>query len=109
MIKDLYFKKKLAGTWFNQLQQTICYEFQKIEVDYAKRKMKKSIHFEKKTWQKSKLKNEGGGIFSIMKNGLIFDSVGVNFSEVSGKGLEKMEKEGIEVIIDVLGKEFYLR
>ena len=93
MIKDLYLKKKLASTWFYQLQQTICYEFQKIEIDYAKKKIKKPTLFEKKNWQKSKLKNEGGGIFAIMKNGLIFDSVGVNFSEVSGKFNKKFRSQ----------------
>ena len=34
---------------------------------------------------KSIKKNEGGGLFAIIKNGVVFDSVGINFSEVSGK------------------------
>ena len=93
MIKDIYLKKKLASSWFHLLQQTICYEFEKIEADYAKKNRKKPKYFEKKTWQKSKVKNEGGGIFSKIKNGLVFDSVGVNVSEVSGKFHKKFRQQ----------------
>ena len=31
MIKDKYLKKKLVSSWFSLLQQTICYELEKIE------------------------------------------------------------------------------
>ena len=37
MIKDIYSKKRLASSWFNLLQQTICYEFEKIEHDLGKK------------------------------------------------------------------------
>ena len=43
--------------------------------------------------QKSKIKNEGGGVFAKIKNGLVFDSVGVNFSEVSGKFHKKFRSQ----------------
>ena len=93
MAKDIYSKKKLASRWFDLLQQTICYEFEKIECDFGKRTGKKPKYFEKKIWQKSKTKNEGGGKFATIKNGLIFDSVGVNFSEVSGKFHKKFRSQ----------------
>ena len=54
---------------------------------------KKPNYFEKRTWQKSKTKNEGGGTFCKIKNGLVFDSVGVNFSEVSGKFHKKFKSQ----------------
>tara|TARA_Y100000590_G_scaffold451601_1_gene593270 strand:- start:157 stop:1011 length:855 start_codon:yes stop_codon:yes gene_type:complete len=92
MIKDIYIKKKLASNWFNLLQQNICYEFEKIEMDFAKKIKKKPKYFEKKNWQKSKLKDEGGGIFFRIKDGLVFDSVGINFSEVSGRFSKKFKK-----------------
>jgi len=38
MIKDIYFKKKLSSSWFSLLQNTICYELEKIEIDYGKKK-----------------------------------------------------------------------
>ena len=33
MIKDIYSKKRLESSWVNLLQQTICYEFEKIARD----------------------------------------------------------------------------
>ncbi len=93
MIKDIYIKKKLSRNWFLLLQQTICYEFQKIEIYYAKKKKKKPSYFEIKDWKKSKTNNEGGGTFAKINNGLVFDSVGVNFSEVSGKFHKKFKSQ----------------
>ena len=60
MIKDIYFKKKLASRWFSLLQQTICYEFEKIETDFGKKTKQKLKYFEQTTWKKSIKKNEGG-------------------------------------------------
>ena len=36
MIEDIYLKKKLTSSWFSLLHETICYEFEKIEIDYSK-------------------------------------------------------------------------
>ena len=36
-------------------------------------------------WKRSQSREEGGGEFRILKNGKVFDKVGVNFSEVYGK------------------------
>ena len=58
-----------------------------------KKKKLKPIYFEKNNWQKSKIKEEGGGQFAILKNGFVFDSVGVNFSEVSGKFNKKFSSQ----------------
>ena len=72
MIEDSYTKKKLASSWFNLLQQTICYEFEKIEFDFGKKIKKKPKYFKINTWQKSNVKNEGGGSYAIIKDGLVF-------------------------------------
>ena len=93
MIQDIYLKKKLASNWFASLQQTICYEFKKIEQDFGKKNKKKPGYFKKKSWKKSKIKNQGGGNYFIMKNGLVFDSVGINFSKVSGKFHKKFRSQ----------------
>ena len=93
MVKDIYLKKKLASAWFSLLQRTICYEFEKIEIEFAKKKKRKPKYFKEKNWLKSKIKNEGGGTFLIIKNGNVFDSVGVNFSEVSGKFHKKFKSQ----------------
>ena len=83
--ENLYVKKKLAKNWFLLLRDTICREFEKIEIDYGKANKEKPNYFQKTMWKKSLTKNEGGGTFCIIRNGLIFEKVGVNFSEVSGK------------------------
>ena len=92
MIKDIQLKKKMASNWFYLIHKTICYEFEKIEIDYGKKTKQKPALFKKKKWKKSK-KNEGGGIFASIKNGNVFDSVGVNFSEVSGKFHKKFKSQ----------------
>ena len=74
---EINIKKKLAKNWFKVLQDTICFDIEEIE--------KKKIKFVCKNWQRSKKKNEGGGEYRILENGKIFEKVGVNFSEVSGK------------------------
>ena len=52
MIKDIYLKKKLVSSWFSLLQQTICYEFEKIENDFGKKFGKKPKYFKKKKLEK---------------------------------------------------------
>ena len=74
---EIDIKKKLVKNWFKILQDTICFDIEEIE--------KKKIKFVCKDWQRSKKKNEGGGEYRILENGKIFEKVGVNFSEVSGK------------------------
>tara|TARA_B100000029_G_scaffold162728_1_gene158787 strand:+ start:1520 stop:2371 length:852 start_codon:yes stop_codon:yes gene_type:complete len=91
MIKNISFKKKLASSWFSQLQKIICYELQKIEIDYGKKVKKKPKYFNIKKWKKSQ--KEGGGNYAIIKNSLLFDSLCVNFSEVSGKFKKKFQSQ----------------
>ena len=52
MIKDIYLKKKLTSSWFSLLQQTFCYEFEKIETDFGKKTKQKPKYFEKKKLEK---------------------------------------------------------
>ena len=74
---NLSFKKDLASNWFKLLQNAICNDIIKIE--------KNKYKFNSTTWQKNKKKDEGGGEYRILKNGKVFEKVGVNFSEVNGK------------------------
>ena len=55
---DLYLKKSLTSSWFAQLQETIRYEFEKIEIDYGKKNRQKPKKFKKNVWKKSSKKNE---------------------------------------------------
>ena len=93
MINDIYSKKKVVSSWFHLLHQVICYEYEKIEFDFAKKNNKKPASFEVKNWKKSIFKNSGGGTFSKIKNGNVFDSVGVNVSEVLGKFDKRFKSE----------------
>ena len=93
MMQDINIRKKLTTSWFKLLQQIICYEFEKIEIDYGKLTNKKPKLFKKNEWKRSKTKNNGGGSYFIIKNGLMFDSVGVNFSEVTGKFDKKFKSQ----------------
>jgi coproporphyrinogen III oxidase len=91
MNKSISLKKKLASLWFYQLQKLICNEFEKLEKDFGKKTNQKPKTFKKKNWKK--IKNEGGGSYAIIKDGLLFDSVGVNFSKVSGKFQKKFKSQ----------------
>ena len=71
----LNFRKKMADSWFSYLQSQICKEFEFIENN--------RIKFKKRNWNKIK-KSEGGGVSFLLKDGKIFDKVGVNKSTVSG-------------------------
>ena len=73
-------KKKIVDKWFSFLQSQICNEFENLEKKFFKTNKK----FKSKKWYKKKI-TEGGGISFILKNGNIFDKVGVNKSTVSGK------------------------
>ena len=93
MIDNKYLKKKIASSWFSLLQEIICYEFEKVEIDFGKKTKQKPKYFKKKKWNKSNLKYEGGGISYAIKDGVIFDSVGVNFSEVFGQFDKKFSSQ----------------
>ncbi len=76
-------QKKLASEWFKYLQSKICEEFQSIEKEFSIKKKLKAKKFKKNIWHKSN-KEDGGGIYYILKNGNVFDKVGVNHSTVQG-------------------------
>ncbi len=88
-MKSISKKKKIATIWFKNLRDEICNEFLNLE----KKTSKKKIRFTKKKWSKSKKKYEGGGEMTLLRNGNIFEKVGVNISEVSGKFDEKYKKQ----------------
>ncbi len=91
MTTKLEVKKSIASEWFRYLQSIICEEFENIE--RAKSKKFRNNIFKHASWRKSKNPEDGGGTYAILKNGYIFDSVGVNFSEVSGKFQKKFRSQ----------------
>ena len=82
---EIEIKKKLARYWFALLQDLICFEIEKLEKEFSKKKKKTPTKFKCQKWLRSDKNDEGGGKFKILRNGLIFEKVGVNYSEVYGK------------------------
>ncbi len=81
---DLEIKQKLTSNWFKSLQEMFC----KTICDFEKNK----INFRSTTWKRNLKKDEGGGEYRILKDGKIFDKVGVNFSKVYGKFPKKFQQ-----------------
>ncbi len=81
---DLDTKKNLASNWFKILQNALCESI--IELENNK------TEFKSTTWKRNKKKDEGGGEYRILKNGKVFDKVGVNFSKVYGKFPKRFKK-----------------
>ena len=81
---DLEIKKDLASNWFKMLQESICNNISDLE--------KNNIKFKSITWKRNLKKDEGGGEYRILKDGKIFDKVGVNFSKVYGKFPKQFKK-----------------
>ena len=80
-------EKKLASQWFAFLQRKILEEFQNLELEFSKKKRLKVKYFRKNIWRKDN-PQDGGGQYYILKNGQIFDQVGINHSTVQGKFLK---------------------
>ena len=72
-------KKWIADKWFSYLQLQICDQFEKLESRLSRHPVK----FKLRNWNKKNI-NEGGGLSYLMKNGKIFEKVGINKSTVSG-------------------------
>ncbi len=80
---NLEIQKKMTSDWFKYIQSKICEEFQFLEKEASKRNRSQIKYFKKKEWKKKEA-NNGGGVYYVLKNGEIFDKVGVNHSTVEG-------------------------
>ena len=81
---NLEIKKDLVSNWFKMLQESICNSVIDLE--------KNNIKFKSTSWKRNLKKDEGGGEYRILKDGKIFDKVGVNFSKVYGKFPKQFKK-----------------
>jgi coproporphyrinogen III oxidase len=72
-----------AETWFSELRDRICAEFEAIEAEFAGAcaEGRPPGRFERNEWQRP---GGGGGTISVMR-GQVFEKVGVNISTVSGE------------------------
>ena len=82
---DFEIRKDLTSSWFKTLQDSICHSIRELE--------KNKIKFVSTTWKRNQNKDEGGGEYRILKDGRIFDKVGVNFSKVYGKFPKHFQKQ----------------
>lgn len=73
--------REQAVTWFTNLRDQVCAEFEKIELEYSKAKGLAPAKFIRSPWAR---KNGGGGVMSVMR-GNLFEKVGVNISTVFGE------------------------
>lgn len=85
-------KQQITSSWFEDLQNKICREFEKIEEEYFASDSKPialeyNSHpkFVEKIWERN---GGGGGKMRSMK-GNVFEKVGVNFSQVHGSFSEE--------------------
>ena len=81
---NIEIKKDLTSNWFKVLQESFCHCIMELEENKSQ--------FKSTNWKRNSKKDEGGGEYRILKNGKIFDKVGVNFSKVYGKFPKKFQK-----------------
>ena len=82
MYKEI--RKDLTSNWFKMLQESFCNSIMEFESNKSQ--------FKSTSWKRNLKKDEGGGEYRILKDGKIFDKVGVNFSKVYGKFPKKFQK-----------------
>jgi coproporphyrinogen III oxidase len=81
--------RRKSASWFSDLRNQICNEFEKIELDYSKQKGIASSEFVQTTWDRT---GGGGGEMSVMR-GNVFEKVGVNISTVFGEFTPEFSKK----------------
>jgi coproporphyrinogen III oxidase len=74
--------KQRAGAWFASLRDQICAAFEAIEDEAEGRSGSAPGRFERKPWERE---GGGGGVISLMRDGCVFEKVGVNVSTVWGE------------------------
>ena len=82
-------KKNLTSQWFTSLRDTICASYEAIE-DAGNSNIAPKGEFVKTQWQRN---GGGGGTMAVMKNGRVFEKVGVNVSTVYGVFSEEFRNQ----------------
>ena len=99
-------EKNSAKDWFEELRNHICGAFEKIEISQESGPFShlKPGKFERKTTSRENKGNQdgGGGVMSVMRNGRVFEKVGVNISTVYGE-LEPPAQKSLSSRHDIPG------
>lgn len=88
-------QKRKASSWFLNLREKIIDSFQKIEDEYSSESSAGRFEINQTTRDQPYEIDGGGGIMSVMRDGCVFEKVGVNVSTVYGplsEGLTKIMK-----------------
>jgi coproporphyrinogen III oxidase len=98
MTEALESRKTKATDWFRSLRDQICAAFEQIETELPSDLPHADLPaktFELKAWQRPDESDSqgGGGVMSVMRNGRVFEKVGVNISEVHGTFSEQFRTE----------------
>ena len=99
MTKDIYLKKKLTSSWFSLLQQTICYEFEKIEIDFGKKTRQNPKCFKKNCQKFKKQKKQKYKIIQKYKRGFYKG----NTEELQKKVWNQYKFEADNIEINITG------
>lgn len=91
-------RKAAASAWFTDLRERICAEFERLEGELGDGMPHAELpqgRFERTPWQRPDDGggHGGGGIMAVMREGRVFEKVGVNVSEVSGQFSDQFGKE----------------
>lgn len=85
MSGDFSDQKTKAAAWFGQLRDNIVTAFEDIEARHLSKSPAGEFERTKTTRTTEDGSDAGGGIMSVMREGRVFEKVGVNTSEVFGK------------------------
>jgi coproporphyrinogen III oxidase len=92
---DIATKREKAATWFRQLRDSICAEFEAIELQLRGPNADRPPgRFSRETWRRTDHTGaEGGGGEMSMMHGRVFEKVGVHISTVYGQFSPEFAKQ----------------
>lgn len=94
MTADAAHHKDLTSSWFEELRNMICDAFERLEDEQTTGPFADipAGRFELRKTERGNDGNSGGGLMSVMRDGRIFEKVGVNISTVHGALSPMMQK-----------------